>query len=468
MAYQTINPATGTVEMRFDTISDAALDDALNTARTAFESDWRRRSIDERATIVRRAAALMREEAPRLAALVVREMGKLLAQAEGEVALSASILDYYADHAAHYLKPERIDEHEGANVHRLPIGVILGVEPWNFPYYQLARVAGPQLMVGNVLMVKHAGSVPQCAAAFEDVMRRAGAPDGVYTNIYASTDQVARLIEDPRIAGVTVTGSERAGAAVAAQAGKNLKKSVMELGGSDPLIVLPDAPFGATLDNIMWGRMNNTGQSCVASKRIIVVGAERAAAFLDAIVKRMAALVPGDPMDAATTLGPLSSEDAVEHILDQIRRAEAAGAVVRLGGHRLNRPGFYVEATVLTDIDESNPIYREELFGPVISFYAAADEAEALKIANAVPFGLGGSVFTADLERGEQVALAIESGMAFVNNPTWTAPELPFGGTKNSGYGRELSELGFGEFVNAKLIAVSPVGAPPPGVAQAG
>jgi succinate-semialdehyde dehydrogenase / glutarate-semialdehyde dehydrogenase len=417
---------------------------------------------------VKAAAAKLRENAEHFAQLVTLEMGKLIEQARGEVALSANILDYYASKADEYLKPQSIPEAPGSYVETKPIGVILAVEPWNFPYYQLARVAGPQLMVGNTLIVKHASNVPQCAAAFASLFESVGAPKGLYSNVYASADQVGRLIDDARVRGVTVTGSERAGAAVAERAGRNLKKSVMELGGSDPLIILEDAPVEPTLENAVWGRMNNTGQSCVASKRVIVVGRERGKVFLDGLVSRMGGLQAGDPSNPETTLGPVSSESAMHGLLSQIELAKKNGAQVAVGGGRVNRPGFFVEATVLTNIDKSNPIYVQELFGPVISFYVVDTEEEAVELANATPFGLGGSVFTSDISRGQLIADKIESGMAFVNHPTWTRPELPFGGVKNSGYGRELSELGFGEFVNKKLIAVSPVGSPPPGVSEAG
>lgn len=468
MAYKTTNPATGQVEKTFDYISEGDLEEKLQGAHRCYVDDWRMRSINDRAEIISKAASLMRTESDRLAALVVREMGKLLPQAIGEVSLAADILDYYAERAAAYLAPQSIPEKPGSTVHKLPVGVLLAVEPWNFPYYQLARVAGPQLMVGNTVIVKHASSVPQSAAAFEDIMRRAGAPEGAYTNIYATTDQIGTLIDDARIRGVTVTGSEAAGAAVAERAGRNLKKSVMELGGSDPLIILEDAPFETTVANAIWGRMNNTGQSCVASKRLIVVGRKRGEQFLQAITSRMAELKVGDPMDPETSLGPLSSENAVEGLVKQIQSARDGGATLVLGGNRIDRPGFYLEATILTDISPENPVYLQELFGPVISFYVVDSEAEAIQLANVVPYGLGGSVFTADLERGEKIALQIESGMAFVNHPTWTAPELPFGGVKNSGYGRELSELGFGEFINHKLVAISPAGTPPPGATEAG
>ena len=468
MTYQTINPANGKVFKTYEDISDAALNEVMDVAQACYENDWRRRSVAQRAGIVHAAATRMRQQSDHLAGLMTLEMGKLIAEAKGEVALSADILNYYAERAETFLKPQPIPDAPNSTIETLPLGIILAVEPWNFPYYQLARVAGPQLMVGNVLVVKHASNVPQSALAFARILEKAGAPKGAYTNIFASTDQVGRLIEDPRVRGVTVTGSERAGAAVAERAGRALKKSVMELGGSDPFIVLEDAPLEPTLANAIWGRMNNTGQSCVASKRVIVVGKERGKQFLERLTAGMASLRAGDPTDPDTSLGPVSSESAMTGLLRQIETAKAAGAKVATGDGRVNRPGFYVEATILTDIAENNPIYTQELFGPVISFYVVESEEEAIKVANATPYGLGGSVFTANLERGKKLARRIESGMAFVNHPTWTAPELPFGGIKNSGYGRELSELGFGEFVNRKLIDVAAVGSPPPSVSQAG
>jgi succinate-semialdehyde dehydrogenase/glutarate-semialdehyde dehydrogenase len=468
VAYQTINPATGEVVKTFQDISESELEVVVSRAHSVYESDWRHRPVADRARLVAAVATRLRSHADEYAHYLTLEMGKLIAEARAEVALSADILDYYATRAEKYLRPQAIPEVPDHRVETLPLGVILGVEPWNFPYYQLARVAGPQLMVGNVVMIKHAGSVPQSALAFARLFDEVGAPQGVYTNIFATFDQVARLIEDKRVRGVTVTGSERAGAAVAERAGRHLKKSVMELGGSDPLIVLDDAPMEATLDNALWGRMNNTGQSCVAAKRIIVVGKGRGKKFLDGFTARMRGLRAGDPTDPMTTLGPVSSENAMKGLLRQIELAKAHGARVALGGGQIERPGFYVEATILTDISKENPIYVQELFGPVSSFYVVNTEDEAIELANATPFGLGGSVFTADLERGQRIAARLESGMVFVNHPTWTAPELPFGGIKNSGYGRELSELGFGEFVNRRLVSVSPVGAPPPGAERGG
>lgn len=468
MSYQTINPASGEVLRTFHEVSDAELEAAIGSAQTCYETDWRHRSVASRAKVLSTAAAMLRENAEEYARSITLEMGKLIGVAHAEVALSADILDYYAKNAEAFLKPQSVPGVAGAVLETHPIGIILGIEPWNFPYYQIARVAGPQLMVGNVLIIKHAENVPQCALAFARLLDNAGAPRGAYTNIFASIDQVGHVIDDPRVRGVTVTGSERAGAAVAERAGRNLKKSVMELGGSDPLIVLEDAPLESAIDSAVFGRMFNTGQSCVASKRMIVVGKERGKLFLDGLTQRMGALKDGDPFEQDTTLGPVSSEKAMDLLLKQIDVAKKGGAKVVLGGARVNRPGFYIEATILTDIGEENPIYEQELFGPVASFYVVDTEREAIALANATPFGLGGSVFTADVERGRRVAAQMESGMVFINQPAWTAPELPFGGVKNSGFGRELSELGFGEFVNRKLVTTAPPGAPPWGPVSGG
>ena len=467
MSFQTVNPATGELARTFKEISDDDLEFALATAHNAYETDWRLRPVAKRAKIVSRAAAILREKADEYAAYLTLEMGKRIAESHSEVAVSAAILDYYAKRAESYLEPKLLPESPGAELHTDPIGVLLAIEPWNFPYYQIARVAGPQLMVGNVLLLKHAESVPQVALAFARLFEEAGAPAGVYTNIFATIEQVGRVIEDPRVRGVTLTGSERAGAAVAERAGRSLKKSVLEMGGSDPMIVLEDAPLEWTLDGALAGRMVNTGQCCVGTKRIIVIGKERGAAFLDGFVKRMAALQPGDPADRSTSLAPISSERQLETLLGQIELARKNGATVAVGGRRIDRPGFYLEPTVLTDITEKNPIYTQELFGPVACFYVVKNETEAIRLANATPFGLGGSIFTADIERGRKVAAQIESGMVFINQPFRTAAELPFGGVKNSGFGRELSELGFGEFVNKKLINIAPVGSPPLGPVRA-
>jgi succinate-semialdehyde dehydrogenase/glutarate-semialdehyde dehydrogenase len=423
MTYRTINPATGETVRTFGDISDADLDNAVEVARSCYADDWRHRAVADRARIVKAAAARLRANAASCAQYVTAEMGKLIGTSEAEVGLSAAILDYYADHAESFLAPQELPESPGAVIETEPIGVILSIEPWNFPYYQLARVAGPQLMAGNVLIIKHAENVPQCALAFARLFAEAGAPAGVYTNVFASIDQIGRLIEDPRIAGVTVTGSERAGSAVAERAGRSLKKAVMELG--------------------------------------IVVGQERGETFLRGFSEGLASLQAGDPADPDTTLGPLSSEKALDLLLEQIRVAKDGGAEVALGGERIDRPGYYLQPTILTGINEKNPASVLEFFGPVASLYVVDTEDEAIDVANATPFGLGASVFTGDVEAGRRVARQIESGMVYINQPAWTAPEIPFGGIKNSGFGRELAELGFGEFVNRKLVNAAPAGSPP-------
>lgn len=465
MTYSTINPATGETVQTFETISDSDLAASLAAAHSCFENDWRHRSAAERADVIRLAARDLRDNAAEYANLITLEVGKLIGTSEAEIGLSAAILDYYADRAEKFLAPQELPESPGAVIETEPIGVILGIEPWNFPFYQVVRVAGPQLVAGNVLVVKHAESVPQCALALERLFKKAGAPDGVYTNIFASIEQVGHAIDDPRVAGVTVTGSERAGSAVAERAGRNLKKVVMELGGSDPLIVLEDADLEHSVGGAMFGRMFNTGQSCVGSKRIIVVGQERGQAFLDAFAAQMSTMVPGDPADPETTLGPLSSKRALELILDQVREAHENGAEIVIGGRKVARDGFYLEPTILAGIDDANPASITEFFGPVASFYVVDTEEEAITLANATPFGLGASVFTGDPERGRTVAKRIDSGMVFINQPAWTGPEIPFGGTKNSGFGRELAEAGFGEFVNRKVVNVAVAGAPPWGPA---
>jgi succinate-semialdehyde dehydrogenase/glutarate-semialdehyde dehydrogenase len=456
MTYATINPATGETVQTHEDISDAALDAALQTAHDCFTNDWRLRSVAERAAVIKAAAEELRTNSAEYAGYVTGDMGKLIGTAEAEVGLSAAILDYYADRAEQFLAPQVLPEAPGAFVETEPIGVILGIEPWNFPYYQVVRVAGPQLMAGNTLVVKHAESVPECALALARLFEKAGAPIGLYTNIFASIDQVGSAIEDERIAGVTITGSERAGSSVAERAGRSLKKVVMELGGSDPLIVLDDADLEHAVGGAMFGRIFNTGQSCVGSKRIIIVGQERGAAFQEAFTAQMASLQVGDPTEPETTLGPLSSERALDLILDQIREAEDNGAQVLLGGRRVDRDGFYVEATVLTGIDAKNPAYTTEFFGPVASLYVVDTEDEAIELANATPFGLGASIFTGDTTRGRALAKRIDAGMVWINQPAWTGPELPFGGTKRSGFGRELSEAGFGEFGGLSAVGVLP------------
>jgi succinate-semialdehyde dehydrogenase/glutarate-semialdehyde dehydrogenase len=459
MSYQSINPYNGELVKSFDEQTDQQFDAAITTAATCFGT-WKELSFAGRATIVAKAALILRERAEEFARPVTLEMGKLFAESVGEVMLSADILDYYAKHAERFLAPERLEPESGeAVIESSPLGVLFGVQPWNFPYYQLARFAAPNLMAGNVVMVKHSGTVPQCAIAFEQLWLDAGAPAGAYTNLLISHDQVLAVIDDPRIRGVALTGGVAAARGVAERAGKNVKKSTMELGGSDAFIVLEDADLDKTIDWAVWAKMNNMGQCCIAGKRFIVVEA-LADRFLAKFKAAMEALEAGDPMDKSTTLGPLSTEGALVNLVKQVDEAIARGATLVLGGKRIDRPGAFMQPTILTDIQPDNPAYREEFFGPVALFFRVKDEDAAIALANDSDYGLGGSVFTQDIERGKRVASRIETGMVFINHPTWTAADLPFGGIKNSGYGRELSSHGIHEFVNKKLVRVASIHAP--------
>ena len=455
MEYQTINPFTEELIKTFPMHTDEQLEEIIAKAESVYKNDWSQRSLAERKKIVKKAAAILRENVDEFAKPITLEMGKLFREAQAEVTLSADILEYYADNASTFLAPRKLKVAEGeALVESEPLGVLFCVEPWNFPYYQLARVAGPDLMTGNVVIIKHAPNVPQCALAFEKLFLDAGAPGGVYTNVFLSNEQAAKAVADPRIRGVALTGSERAGSAVASEAGQALKKTTMELGGSDAFIVLDDADLDTAVKWGVWGRMNNTGECCVAAKRFIL-HETIADTFLERFRKNLAALVPGDPMDPKTTLGPLCTKGALELVEKQIQMAVDGGAKVLLGGKRLHRPGYFLEPTILTDITPENPAFHVEFFAPVALVFRVKNENEAIALANDSPYGLGGSVITKDVERGKRIARKIETGMVFINQATWTAPDLPFGGVKNSGYGRELSDLGISEFVNKKLIRVA-------------
>jgi len=459
MNYISVNPFDGKVLKTFEEATDSELETALAAAAACY-STWRHKSYSERATIVARVSALMHERVNELAHTMTLEMGKRIGEAREEVEFSAKILAYYANNAERFLAPVKLHPTVGeAHMESSPIGVIFCVEPWNFPYYQLARVAGPHLMAGNVLMVKHAANVPQCAIAFEKLWIEAGAPAGLYTNLRVSHDQAEHLVDDPRIKGVALTGSAEAGRCVAARAGQNLKPSSLELGGSDAFIVLEDADLEHTIKWAVWGRMYNDGQTCVAAKRFIVVE-ELADKFLEKFRAALEALKPGDPMDEKTTLGPLSTEAALLKLLKQVDAAVAKGAKLVMGGKRIIRPGSFMQPTILTNIKPDNPAFREEFFGPVALFFRVKDENEAIALANDSDFGLGGSVFTQDVARGERVASRVETGMMFVNNIDWADADLPFGGVKSSGYGRELGDMGIQEFVNRKLVRIASHEAP--------
>ncbi len=459
MAYQSINPSNGQLLQSFDTMTDVQLDQSLAEAQACFET-WKNTSFAQRAGILNKAAGLMHAHLDELAKLATLEMGKRIGEARGEVKYSGDILAYYAEHATTFLAPTKLNPKVGeAHMESSPLGVLFCVEPWNFPYYQLARVAGPQLMAGNVLVVKHAGCVPQCAIAFEQLLLEAGAPKGAYTNLLISHDQSNRVIDDPRVKGVALTGGVNAARAVAARAGQNLKKSSMELGGTDAFIVLDDADLDKTIPWAVWGRMFNNGQTCCAAKRFIVLDSV-ADEFLARFKQALLALKPGDPMDEGTTQGPLSTEAALLQLLQQVDDAVAHGAELLIGGERIDRSGSFMQPTILTGITPDNPAFRDEFFGPVASFYCVKTEAEAIALANDSDFGLGGSVWTRDVARGQRVASQIDTGMMFVNNIDWTDAELPFGGIKNSGYGRELGNMGIQEFVNKKLVRTARLDAP--------
>jgi succinate-semialdehyde dehydrogenase/glutarate-semialdehyde dehydrogenase len=451
MGYQSVNPADGKVLKTFKELTDKELEGKLAAAAACFEA-WRHKTYAERAKIVSKAAALMHAKVDELAQIMTLEMGKRINEARGEVEFSSSILAYYAKNAERFLADVELHPSLGdGHMESSPLGVVFCVEPWNFPYYQLARVAGPHLMAGNVLLVKHAGIVPQCAIAFEKLWVEAGAPIGLYTNLMISHDQSDRVVDDPRVKGVALTGSVAAGQSIAARAGKNLKPSSMELGGSDAFIVLDDADLEHTIKWAVWGRMYNTGQTCCAAKRFIVVD-KLADKFLEKFKTALSALKPGDPLDDKTTLGPLSSESALVDLLKQVDTAVSHGAKVLMGGKRIDRAGSFMQPTILTDVKPENPAFRDEFFGPVAMFFRVKDEDAAIALANNSDFGLGGSVFTKDLARGKRVASRVETGMMFINNISWSDAELPFGGIKDSGYGRELGDMGIQQFVNKKLV----------------
>jgi succinate-semialdehyde dehydrogenase/glutarate-semialdehyde dehydrogenase len=454
MSIQTVDPNTNKTVMSFEEMTLKVVDVKMTKAQSAF-TNWKETSYAHRANLLRKVATLMRIQKTELAKTITLEMGKLIAQAESEIDLSANIFDYYADKAEGFLADTVLNPEDGeAIIRNSPIGVLLGVMPWNFPFYQVARFAAPNIMVGNTILLKHASIVPQCAAAIEKLFEEADAPEGIYTNLFISGKRASELVSDKRIKGVSLTGGEKAGASIAIEAGKHLKKVVLELGGNDAFIILEDADIEKTVNWAVVGRMNNNGQSCIASKRFIAVEAI-ADEFIQKFKDKLSKIKVGNPMDATTELGPLSSEEAAVHLADQVKRAVEEGAKVLLGGKRANREGAFMEPTIITDLKPNIAAYHEELFGPVASFYVVKDEQAAIDLANDSDFGLGCSIFTNDIERGKKVANQIDSGMVFINHPTWTQADLPFGGTKRSGFGRELSELGIQEFVNKKLIRIS-------------
>jgi succinate-semialdehyde dehydrogenase/glutarate-semialdehyde dehydrogenase len=452
--YAVVDPATGETIKEYPTISDEQLEAATGRAHAA-HADWGKgRTVEERAAIIRRVAELHGERRQALAEIIVREMGKPIEQALGEVDFSVAIYEYYADNAAKLMADEPIELLDGegsALVRRTSLGTILGIMPWNYPYYQVARFAGPNLVIGNTILLKHAPQCPESAEAMEQIFHDAGVPADAYINIYATNDQIATAIADPRVQGVSLTGSGRAGAAVAEVAGRNLKKVVLELGGSDPFLLLGTDDLDSVVESAVGGRLENGGQACNAAKRFIVKD-ELYQPFLEKFTEALKKVEPGDPKSSDTVLGPLSSTAATDRLEDQVKRAVDQGATLVTGG---NRDGNFFGTTVLTDITPDNDAYTEEFFGPVASIYRVGSEEEAVKLANDTPYGLGSYVFTDDKEQALRVADGIEAGMVFVNAVGAEGVELPFGGVKSSGFGRELGRYGADEFVNKKLIRVA-------------
>jgi succinate-semialdehyde dehydrogenase/glutarate-semialdehyde dehydrogenase len=450
-----LNPATGQVESEFATASDTEVAEAVARAHDAYGA-WRARSLGDRVALVHKVADAYEKRAQELGALITREMGKTLGEAVGEVEFSASIYRYYADNAEALLADQPIPCDDGeAYIRKDPMGVLLGIMPWNYPYYQVARFAAPNLLVGNTILLKHAAQCPESALAMEEIFRSAGIPQGVYLNLFASHDQLTSVIADPRVRGVSVTGSERAGAAVASEAGRHLKKVVLELGGSDPYVVLDTDDLPTVVQKCVDARMGNGGQACNAGKRFIV-----ADTLYDDFVEQFTATVAsyrtGDPFDPETSYGPLSSETALRDLAEIVDDAVAKGATVRTGATRLPGPGFFYAPTVLTDVTPEMRAFHEELFGPVAVVYKVPDVDAAVELANDTPFGLGAAVFHSDRTVAVDVARRIDTGMVWINDSEDGGPELPFGGTKNSGVGREMGPLGIEEFVNKKLVHLPP------------
>jgi succinate-semialdehyde dehydrogenase/glutarate-semialdehyde dehydrogenase len=454
MAIASTNPATGELLQSFDALTEAQIDEKLATAAAAFRS-YRTTTFAERADWLRRAADILDAEADALGRLATLEMGKTLASAVAEVGKCAKGCRWYAEHTEALLadQPHPFD---GAKVFTRyePLGPVLAIMPWNFPYWQVFRFAAPALMTGNVGLLKHASNVPQCALAIEDVLVRAGFPQGVFQTLLVASGAIEAIIEDPRVRAVTLTGSEAAGRAVGATAGHTIKPSVLELGGSDAFIVMPSADLDTAVAKAVHSRTLNNGQSCVNAKRFIV-HEEIADEFVSRMVAKLESLKVGDPMDAATEMGPLSSPDAVEEIDRQVQETVAAGARLLTGGKPLGGRGSFYPPTLLTDIPDGSPGHNEELFGPVALVWRARDVDDAIRIANDSDLGLGGSAWTSDPAEQERFVTEVDTGMIYINHFTESTPEVPFGGTKNSGYGRELAEYGPKSFVNAKTVWIA-------------
>ncbi|MEU9821879.1 NAD-dependent succinate-semialdehyde dehydrogenase [Pseudonocardia alni] len=450
-SYVTTNPATGKTGNEFPELTDAEVGDVLRRVTEAFPS-WRSTPVADRSQVLVRVAEAYETRRDELATLIATEMGKPVREAAGEVALAASIYRWYAEHGPELLEQETLDPQGAAEsvVQTEPVGPLIGVMPWNFPYYQVARFVAPNLMVGNTIVLKHAPICAASAAVMAEIFHDAGVPADVYVNVYATNDQIAEMIADPRVRGISLTGSERAGAAVAETAGRNLKKAVLELGGSDAFIVLDDADLARTAKVAARARLMNAGQACNSPKRMIVPN-DKVEEFVSVLVSTFEATEPGDPTDPGTRLGPLSSVTARDGVAEQVRRAVEQGATLHTGGDVVDGDGAFLRPAVLTGVTKDMDAYSEEIFGPVAVVYGVDSVDEAVALANDVDFGLSGSVWSTDADRAREVADHLEVGMAYVNEHGTTLPGLPFGGVKRSGFGRELGRWGMGEFVNTRL-----------------
>ncbi|MDN5631143.1 NAD-dependent succinate-semialdehyde dehydrogenase [Kocuria sp.] len=455
MAYRTENPATGVVEQEFTSLTDADVARAVERADAAFTS-WRETPAEQRAAALAAVADAFQERGDELARVISTEMGKPFAQAQGEVALSSSIYRWYADHGPALLQEETLDVGDSAKsvVVTDPVGVLMGVMPWNFPQYQVARFAAPNLMLGNTILLKHASICARTAELIEEILHAAGIPEDAYINLFVSTDQITDVVADPRVRGVSLTGSEGAGKAVATTAAQNLKKSVLELGGSDPLVVLDDVDVSKTAKTVATARMSNAGQACNSPKRIFVP-AGMFDEFVKVVVETVEAMTVGNPLEDGTDVGPLSSVQGRDDAVAQVERAVEQGATLHTGGKALDKDGAWMSPAVLTGVTREMDAFKEEIFGPVAVVYSYDSVDEAVELANDSSFGLSGSVWSSDVAKAEEIARQLEVGMTYVNEHGTTKAGLPFGGVRRSGYGRELGRWGFGEFANTKLVRVA-------------
>lgn len=449
--YQVVNPATGELVEEYATASDEQIADIPNRSHQAYLA-WRDTSIKERSRISKRAGDLFEERADELSAIITLEMGKRINEGKGEIGMVSDIFRYYAENGEAFAADEPIEVKGGyAVIEKRPIGSLIGIMPWNYPYYQVARFAAPNLMLGNTVILKHACNCPRSAAAIEALLHDAGVPADAYINVYATNDQIAAMLADPRIQGVSLTGSERAGAAVAAEAGKNLKKYVLELGGSDPLIVLDTDELDQVVAQVADARMGNVGQACNAPKRLIVMD-DIYDEFVARLSENFSRYTAGDPADPKTTLAPLSSRSAADGLVEQIEDAVRKGATLHTGGKSVAGPGAYVEPAVLTDVTKEMRAYSEELFGPAVVVYRVGSDDEAVEQANDSVYGLGSAVFSTDAERARRVGAQMDAGMVYINSTGGSQADIPFGGVKRSGIGRELGHLGMEEFMNKRVV----------------